>query len=148
MTEQNTDGLRPAAETMKPIVEAARQVPVHKHTEIQNGAKVSGEEKRAGAEPFRQEGYHDLARILSGAFDQSARGKGRERHANSKPFKNQPIMEIARMTGIDAHAYQVMKKAQEASSMFKRGDFEASMAEFRGVIIYAAAAILLAEEQS
>lgn len=28
MTEQNTDGLRPAAETMKPIVEAARQVPV------------------------------------------------------------------------------------------------------------------------
>ena len=52
------------------------------------------------------------------------------------------------MTGIDAHAYQVMKKAQEAASMFKRGDFDASMTEFRGVIIYAAAAILLAEEQS
>ena len=142
MTEQNTDGLRPAAETMKPIDEAARQVPVHKHPEIQGAAKT------AGAEPFRQEGYHDLARILSGAFDQSARGKGRERHANSKPFKNQPIMEIARMTGIDAHSYQIMKKAQEASSMFKRGDFEAAKAEFRGVIIYAAAAILLAEEQS
>ena len=55
---------------------------------------------------------------------------------------------VARMTGIDAHSYQIMKKAQEASSMFKRGDFEAAKAEFRGVIIYAAAAILLAEEQS
>ena len=92
--------------------------------------------------------YAPLWRVLDAAYDQAANGKGKERHANDKPFTDQPIMEIARMTGIDAHSYQIMKKAQEASSMFKRGDFEAAKAEFRGVIIYAAAAILLAEEQS
>lgn len=104
-------------------------------------------EKKAGRTRFQAEGYEDLARILSGAFDQSAHGKGKQRHSNGRPFNEQPIMALARLTGIDAHAYQISKKATEAAAMFKRGDLEAAMAEFRGVIVYAAAAILLTEEQ-
>lgn len=103
--------------------------------------------RQKGELPFQAEGYGDLARILSGAFDQSAHGKGKQRHSNGRPFREQPIMALARLTGIDAHAYQISKKATEASAMFKRGDLEAAMAEFRGVIVYAAAAILLTEEQ-
>ena len=116
MTEQNTDGLRPAAETMKPIVEAARQVPVHKHTEIQGAAKT------AGAEPFRQEGYHDLARILSGAFDQSARGKGKERHGSTGVFfEDQVICSIGRMLGsVDFELGQAIKKITESKEILKR----------------------------
>lgn len=92
------------------------------------------------------DGYEDLHQILLAAFDQAARGKGRERHANDKPFDKQPIMEIARMIGIGGHAYQMMKKTQEAVGMFNRGQREAAIAEFRGVIIYAAAAIKFAAE--
>ena len=91
-------------------------------------------------------GYEDLRRILLSAFDQSARGKGKERHANDKPFNEQPIMQIARMVGLGGHAYQVCKKAQEACGMHQRDQHEAAIAEFKGVIVYAAAAILLIEE--
>jgi len=95
---------------------------------------------------MREPGYEDLGRILEAAFDQSATGKGRIRHANDKAFKDQPIMEIARMVGLGGHSYQICKKAQEATSMAGRGDYDAALAEFKGVIIYAAAAILLTEE--
>lgn len=145
------------------IPQAERPVIMHKHTEIagtrapekdgyvglerRDDAPAWPTPKTAGRVAFKAEGYEDLARILSGAFDQSAHGKGKDRHANGRPFTDQPIMALARLTGIDAHAYQISKKATEASAMFKRGDLEAAMAEFRGVIVYAAAAILLAEEQ-
>jgi len=92
-------------------------------------------------------GYEGLSRVLRQAYAQSARGKGRERHANDKPFEKQPIMEIARMVGIGGHAYQICKKTQEAVGMQSRGLTDAAIAEFRGAIIYAAAAIMLLEEQ-
>lgn len=90
-------------------------------------------------------GYENLARILQGAYDQSAKGKGKERHANAKPFDKQPIMEIARMIGVGGHSYQICKKAQEATGMVQREKLDAAIAEMRGVIVYAAAAILLIE---
>lgn len=90
-------------------------------------------------------GYEDLARILQGAYDQSAKGKGKERHANDKQFNQQPIMEIGRMVGVGGHTYQICKKAQEAGGMVDRGKLEAAKAELRGVMVYAAAAILLIE---
>lgn len=90
-------------------------------------------------------GYEDLARILQGAYDQSAKGKGKERHANDKPFNKQPIMEIGRMVGVGGHTYQICKKAQEAGGMVDRGKLEAAKAELRGAMVYAAAAILLIE---
>ena len=92
---------------------------------------------------FAQEGYQPLARALAAAYAQSAHGKGKERHANSKPFDEQPIMEIVRLfgqAGIVGHAYQIIKKAQEAGNMALRGNTDAARAEFLGVIVYAAAA--------
>jgi hypothetical protein len=91
-------------------------------------------------------GYEALARQLHAAYLQSASGKGRERHANDLPFHEQPIMQIARMSGIGGHVYQVGKKAQEAGSMVSRGEFDRAIEEFKGVIVYAAAAMLLASE--
>lgn len=95
---------------------------------------------------FDVKGYEQLRDVLLGAYNQAARGKGKERHGNDLPFHEQPIMQIAKMSGIGGHVYQIMKKAQEAGNMVGRGDLDAAMHEFRGVINYAAAAILLAEE--
>lgn len=95
---------------------------------------------------MRVKGYEELSRVLHQAYRQSANGKGRERHGNGRPFDQQPIMNIARMTGIGGHTYQISKKAQEAGNMIPRGQHDAAIAEFYGVIVYAAAAVLLTEE--
>ena len=92
--------------------------------------------------------YEELALVLERAFDQAAHGKGRIRHANDKPFTEQPIMQIARMIGLGGHSYQIMKNKQVATKMHELGEHDAAIAEFRGAIIYAAAAILLVEERS
>lgn len=91
--------------------------------------------------------YGSLAGILQAAHDQAASGKGRDRHSDDKPFLEQPIMEIARMLGgTGGHSYQIMKKAQEANRMVGREQYDAAVAEYLGVINYAAAAILLIRE--
>lgn len=91
--------------------------------------------------------YGSLAAVLQEAHDQAAMGKGRERHSDNKPFLDQPIMEIARMLdGIGGHSYQIMKKAQEANRMVRRGQHEDAIAELLGVIVYAAAAVSLVRE--
>lgn len=91
--------------------------------------------------------YATLAGILQAAHDQAANGKGAERHAEGNPFLDQPIMNIARMLGdTGGHAYQIMKKAQEAHRMVKRDQFEAAEREVLGIINYAAAMILLIRE--
>jgi hypothetical protein len=91
---------------------------------------------------FDVPGYEDLGHALSMAYDQSARGKGKQRHANARPFTKQPIMEIARMVGVAYQTGQIQKKAQEATSMANRGEWDAAMAEMLGVIVYGAAAYL------
>lgn len=96
--------------------------------------------------PMSVPGYEPLARVLTEAYDQAAKGKGKKRHANDQPFHKQPIMQIARMVGIGGHSYQICKKAQEAKTMADRNDFEAARQEFLGVIVYAAAAFLLIDE--
>jgi hypothetical protein len=107
----------------------------------------SEKEKAVRDARTRAPGYEPLARILSLAYAQSAYGKGNARHARGKPFAQQPIMEIARMVGLGGHTYQICKKAQEATGMAERGDIEAAKAELLGVIVYAAAGILLLEEK-
>lgn len=87
-----------------------------------------------------------LARVLNDAFNQAANGKGKERHGNGKPFEHQPLFEISRMVGIGGPAYQVMKKTQEAVTMFVRGQHDAAIRELHGAIVYAAATIMLIEE--
>lgn len=95
------------------------------------------------------EGYGPLARVLEDAYEQSAAGKGKERHANGRPFLKQPIMEIGRMLSstCDGQLYQAIKKAQEASGMIAREDFEAAERELLGGIVYLAAAVLLVREK-
>lgn len=92
-------------------------------------------------------GFIPLAGTLLAALDQAASGKGQERHGGGKPFLEQPIMEIARMLdGTGGHAFQIMKKAQEANRMVGREQYDAAVREYLGVINYAAAAILLIRE--
>lgn len=92
--------------------------------------------------------HKGLARVLTLALDQAQSGKGRERHSDDKPFNDQPIMNIARtLNSMDGHAYQIMKKAQEATRMAKRGQHGPASTELLGVIVYAAAAVLFIDEQ-
>ena len=92
------------------------------------------------------DGYYDLERVLTLAYDQSARGKGKERHAKSRPFESQPIRTIPEMLGaregLGGLAYQVIKKVQESVGMTNRHRTTAAKAELLGAIVYAAAAYL------
>lgn len=91
--------------------------------------------------------YLPLMQVLADAYGQAASGKGNDRHAAGKPFVEQPILEIVRMQdGIDGHTYQVMKKAQEAGRMVRRGQHQAAVAELYGIINYAAAAVIRVRE--
>lgn len=91
--------------------------------------------------------YAALADVLNDAYMQAARGKGNARHSAGKPFLEQPILEIVRMLdGIDGHAFQGMKKLQEASRMVKREQHNAAIHELYGVINYAAAAVIRIRE--
>lgn len=86
---------------------------------------------------------------LQAAHNQAMEGKGKERHGGDTPFVEQPIMAIQRMlegSPVDGHLFQVMKKAQEAGRMAKRGDGEAATRELYGVIVYAAAAVMRLKE--
>lgn len=92
-------------------------------------------------------GFATLSHVLREAYEQAAYGKGNERHGAGKAFADQPILEIARMlNGIDGHAFQVMKKAQEAARMVRSEQRDAAVRELLGVIVYAAAAVLLIRE--
>jgi len=94
------------------------------------------------------EDYAKLKTVLDAAYQQSAGGKGKERHAGGKPFDRQPILEIGRMVGPGFAIGQVMKKAQEAFTMASRSDTEPAMRELLGVIVYAAAAVVLINESN
>lgn len=95
-----------------------------------------------------EDGYGSLASVLQAALNQSQGGKGAARHTDGgKPFLDQPILEIVRMLdGIDGHAFQVMKKTQEANRMVRKGQHDAAVHELFGVIVYAGAAILRIRE--
>lgn len=92
--------------------------------------------------------YLPLMQVFVAAYGQAADGKGNRRHAAGKPFIEQPILEIVRMQGesVDGHAYQIMKKAQEAGRMVKRQQYQSAIAELYGIINYAAAAVIRVQE--
>jgi len=92
--------------------------------------------------------YSALAGVLREAHAHAAKGKGVERHGNGRGFNEQPIMEIPRLLGgsPEGQLYQIMKKAQEANGMVKRGEREAAIRELLGAINYAAAAVLTIRE--
>lgn len=114
-----------------------------------------------GLRPHRQigdvKGYEDLARVLTAAYDQSARGKGKERHSSgsSKAFADQPINTLPAgmppLAGLGGVTYQVQKKTGEALRMVaERSAYGPAKAEFLGAIVYLTAAYLQVErmEQS
>lgn len=86
-----------------------------------------------------------LRRTLEAAYHQAMHGKGRARHGGGKPFEEQPIFTIAELLdgSIDGHAYQVIKKVQEAARMAKVGHRDAARRELMGAIVYAAAADMI-----
>lgn len=100
------------------------------------------------------EDYQRLADALAFAFQQSAGadGKGKERHGTTSvgshvPFNEQAIYTMGKMfrngpvpSGL---LYQVGKKAQEAQRMAP----SAAIQELRGVIVYAATAMLIINEE-
>lgn len=91
--------------------------------------------------------YGSLAGVLQAAHDEAARGKGHARHGDDDtPFLEQPTMQITRMIGIGYPAGQIMKKADEAKRMIERGEYDAAVFEFFGIINYAAAAVLAIRE--
>lgn len=98
-----------------------------------------------------QHGDPDSMPLVDAAIEclrQVTVGKGRERHQRGRPFIEQPILVIPRLLGGDAGLgallYQVMKKAEEAVALPE----ERQIAELRGVVIYALAAVMYATERS
>lgn len=86
--------------------------------------------------------YEELKDALDAAYARATAGKGKERHANDKAFVDQPILTIARMVGPGGHAFQIMKKAQEALRL----PDEQAANELLDIMVYAAAwRILLTE---
>lgn len=105
---------------------------------------------RKSGERKEETGHGPLWQVLQAAYHQAALGKGKERHGGDTPFIEQPIMAIQRMlegSPVDGHLFQVMKKAQEAGRMAKRGDGDAAARELYGAIVYAAAAAMVLGER-
>lgn len=90
--------------------------------------------------------YQKLKVVLDAAYAQSAEGKGAKIHANGKDFERQPILEISRMVGPGFTLGQAMKKAQESAGRIARGEYDEAAQELLGVIVYAAAAVVLVGE--
>lgn len=91
--------------------------------------------------------YGSLAGVLQAAHDHAARGKGHDRHGDDDtPFLEQSSMQTTRRVGLGFPAGQIMKKAAEAKGMADRGEYDAAVAEFFGIINYAAIAVLALRE--
>jgi hypothetical protein len=78
------------------------------------------------------------------ALDQAQSGKGKERHADGESFLNQPICKIGRRKGHGFTQGQVWKKILEVDNL---PTIDAKIREMLSIIVYAAADILLLEEE-
>ena len=91
--------------------------------------------------------YSSLWRVLIAAFDQASQGKGRERHAEDKPFDKQDICQEARDLGLAFPLGQARKKLKESLKLLDIRGHEAAIAECLGAINYAAAAVIVLQEE-
>ena len=89
--------------------------------------------------------YASLAAVLNRALEQAARGKGMERHATTEPFERQPIVQTGQWLN-STHPYigQVVKKAFESARLPP----EHAIQEWLGIIVNAAAAVIVLESRS
>jgi len=90
------------------------------------------------------ENYESLHRVLMQALDQAQSGKGKERHADGNRFENQPICVIGRRKGYGFTEGQVWKKILEVDNLLT---IDAKIREMLSIIVYAAADIILLEEE-
>jgi hypothetical protein len=88
--------------------------------------------------------YTSLRRILGMALDQAQNGKGLERHANGLPFDKQLICVATREEGHGFPRGQIRKKIEEIKRL---PDLEAQIREALSIIVYAAADIIVMEEE-
>ena len=92
--------------------------------------------------------YAALFSVLKDALHQAAAGKGKERHANDDPFERQSICEITRKHGLAFATGQAAKKLEESHRLLQLRGVEAATNEILGAINYAAAAVIVLQEQS
>lgn len=92
-------------------------------------------------------GYDSLRSVLLAAFDQASQGKGRERHAEDKPFDKQDICQEARDLGLAFPLGQARKKLKESLKLLDIRGPNAAIAEILGAINYAAAAVIVLQEE-
>ena len=90
------------------------------------------------------ENYASLHRVLMQALDQAQSGKGKERHADGENFLNQPICKIGRRKGHGFTQGQIWKKILEVDNL---PTIDAKIREMLSIIVYAAADILILEEE-
>lgn len=93
------------------------------------------------------DGYNSLRAIYAQALGQAQGGKGLERHANGLPFDQQPICQGGRRFGVGCLVYQAWKKSHETPVLLAMDNGkERAVRELLGVINYAAAAIIVLQE--
>ena len=93
------------------------------------------------------DGYNSLRVIYAQALEQAQGGKGLERHANGLPFDQQPICQGGRRFGVGCLVYQAWKKSHETPVLLAMDNGkERAVRELLGVINYAAAAIIVLQE--
>jgi len=97
-----------------------------------------------GGKMAEDKNYNKLADILHQAYVQAAEGKGKERHADNLPFDQQPICRIGRRKGHGFTQGQIWKKILEVDNL---PTTEAKIREMLSIIVYAAADIILYEEE-
>ena len=88
--------------------------------------------------------YLKLQEILDKAYSRAAYGKGKERHARSLPFEQQYICKGMRVFGAGGGLFQIGKKAEECMVLSK----PAAMNELLDIMVYAAAAYIILEEEN
>ena len=91
--------------------------------------------------------YSSLWRVLIAAFDQASQGKGRERHSDGEPFEQQICCQITRRHGLAFATGQAAKKLDEAHRLLRDKGPGAAIAECLGAINYAAAAVIVLQEE-
>lgn len=92
--------------------------------------------------------YESLKEVFQQAYNQASSGKGKERHSygDNEPYEKQLICSISRRLQnplIAGPCFQVCKKTLEAGRL----DPDAAIRELLGAINYAAAAIILLQEE-
>ena len=91
--------------------------------------------------------YSSLWRVLIAAFDQASQGKGRERHSDGEPFEQQICCQITRRHGLAFATGQAAKKLDEVHRLLRDKGPDAAIAECLGAINYAAAAVIVLQEE-